>query len=33
LRIRYWHFNENQNNNVIETSEGSSDFSDFTFDD
>jgi len=33
LRIRYWHFNENQNNAVELTSEGSSDFSDFTFTD
>ena len=33
LRIRYWHFNENQNNAVVETEEGSSDFSDFTFTD
>lgn len=33
LRIRYWHFNENQNNAVIETDDGSSDFADFTFTD
>lgn len=33
LRIRYWHFNENQNNAVFETDEGSSDFADFTFTD
>lgn len=33
LRIRYWHFNENQNNTVIETGDGSSDFADFTFTD
>jgi hypothetical protein len=33
LRIRYWHFNENQNNAVIETEEGASQFSDFTFTD
>jgi hypothetical protein len=33
LRIRYWHFNENQNNAVVLTDEGSSDFSDFTFTD
>ena len=33
LRIRYWHFNENQNNAVIETGDGSSDFADFTFTD
>ena len=31
LRIRYWHCNENQNNVVIETEEGTSDFADFTF--
>jgi hypothetical protein len=31
LRIRYWHFNENQNNEVVETEEGTSDFNDFTF--
>lgn len=31
LRIRYWHFNENQNNAVIENAAGSSDFADFTF--
>ena len=33
LRIRYWHFNENQNNTVIENEEGTSDFEDFTFTD
>jgi hypothetical protein len=33
LRIRYWHCGENQNNTVIETDEGSSQFSDFTFTD
>lgn len=32
LRIRYWHFNENQNNDVDLTDEGSSQFTDFTFD-
>lgn len=31
LRIRYWHCGENQNNVVIETEEGGSDFADFTF--
>jgi hypothetical protein len=31
LRIRHWHCGENQNNTVIETGEGSSDFADFTF--
>jgi hypothetical protein len=31
LRIRYWHCGENQNNQVIQTQEGSSQFSDFTF--
>ncbi len=33
LRIRYWHFNENQNNAVFETEDGSSDFANFTFTD
>lgn len=33
LRIRYWHFNENQNNEITLTEEGSSQFSDFTFTD
>jgi hypothetical protein len=33
LRIRYWHCSENQNNNVIQTEEGASQFSDFTFTD
>ena len=32
LRIRYWHFNENPNNDVELTESGGSDFSDFTFD-
>jgi hypothetical protein len=32
LRIRYWHFNENPNNDVEQTSDGASQFSDFTFD-
>ncbi len=31
LRIRYWHCGENQNNEVIRTEDGSSQFSDFTF--
>jgi hypothetical protein len=31
LRIRYWDFRENQNNEVIKTEEGASDFADFTF--
>jgi hypothetical protein len=31
LRIRYWDFNENQNNEVIENEKGTSDFADFTF--
>ena len=31
LRIRYWHFSENPNNDVIQTEDGSSQFSDFTF--
>jgi len=33
LRIRYWHCSENQNNTVIRTDEGSSQFQDFTFTD
>ena len=33
LRIRYWDFNENQNNSVIKDEEGASDFADFTFTD
>lgn len=33
LRIRYWHCSENQNNTVIQTEEGSSQFQDFTFTD
>jgi hypothetical protein len=33
LRVRYWHFNENQNNDVELTEDGSSQFSDFTFTD
>lgn len=33
LRIRYWHFNENQNNTVIMNEEGTSDFADFSFTD
>ena len=32
LRIRYWHFNENQNNAVEQTETGASDFADFSFD-
>jgi hypothetical protein len=31
LRIRYWDFNENQNNTVEKTEDGASRFSDFTF--
>ena len=31
LRIRYWHCGENQNNEVIRTEDGSSQFGDFTF--
>ena len=31
LRIRYWHCGENQNNSVVETPEGSTQFRDFTF--
>jgi hypothetical protein len=31
LRIRYWHCGENDNNDVIKTDDGSSQFSDFTF--
>jgi hypothetical protein len=33
LRIRYWNCGENQNNTVEKTSEGNSDFSNFTFTD
>lgn len=33
LRIRYWNFNENQNNTVIKDEAGASDFKDFTFTD
>lgn len=33
LRVRYWHFNENQNNDVIVNEEGTSDFADFSFTD
>ena len=32
LRIRYWDCHENQNNDVIKTENGSSQFRDFTFD-
>jgi hypothetical protein len=32
LRIRYWHCGENQNNAVIETNGGGTQFRDFTFD-
>ena len=31
LRIRYWDCGENQNNTVIQTDDGSSQFRDFTF--
>jgi hypothetical protein len=31
LRIHYWHCLENQNNEVFETDEGGTDFTDFTF--
>jgi hypothetical protein len=31
LRIRYWHCGENQNNSVVQTPEGSTQFQDFTF--
>jgi hypothetical protein len=31
LRIRYWHCGENQNNAVVETEGGSTQFRDFTF--
>ena len=33
LRIRYWDFRENQNNEVIKNDQGTSDFADFTFTD
>ena len=32
LRIRYWHCGENQNNSVVETEGGGTQFRDFTFD-
>ena len=32
LRIRFWHCGENQNNAVVETEGGGTQFSDFTFD-
>jgi hypothetical protein len=32
LRIRYWHCGENQNNAVVQTKEGSTEFRGFTFD-
>ena len=32
LRIRYWHCGENQNNAVVETQSGGTQFKDFTFD-
>lgn len=31
LRIHYWHCFENQNNDVVETEQGGTDFTDFTF--
>jgi hypothetical protein len=33
LRVRYWHCGENQNNSVVQTEEGSTQFRDFTFTD
>jgi len=33
LRINYWYCGENPNNTVVETTEGTSQFSDFTFTD
>ena len=33
LRIHYWHCFENQNNDVVETEQGGTDFPDFTFTD
>ena len=33
LRIRYWNCNENPNNDVIKTPDGSTNYKDFTFDD
>ena len=33
LRIRYWHCGENQNNAVVETPTGGTEFDDFTFTD
>jgi hypothetical protein len=31
LRVRYWHCSENENNVVIQTDEGTSQFGEFTF--
>jgi hypothetical protein len=33
LRIRYWNCNENPNNDVVKTNNGSTNYKDFTFDD
>ena len=33
LRIRYWNCNENPNNDVVKTPDGSTNYKDFTFDD
>jgi hypothetical protein len=33
LRIRYWNCNENPNNDVLKTPDGSTNYKDFTFDD
>jgi len=33
LRVRYWNCNENPNNDVVKTSNGSTNYKDFTFDD
>ena len=33
LRIRYWHCGENENNSVVQTEGGSTQFRDFTFTD
>ena len=33
LRIRYWNCNENPNNDVLKTPDGSTNYKDFTFTD
>jgi hypothetical protein len=31
LRVRYWHCGENENNAVVQTQDGATEFQDFTF--